>query len=74
MLVACLCNLGIKSTRNTYQLTDSSNVTPHDRTLPQVETPIFLGVKLDPRLSWKPQIDEMATKGFRKLALLKKLA
>ena len=45
-----------------------------DRTLPQVETPIFLGVKLDPRLSWKPQIDEMATKGIRKLALLKKLA
>ena len=36
-----------------------------DRTLPQVETPIFLGVKLDPRLSWKPQIDEMATKGIR---------
>ena len=23
-----------------------------DRTLPQVETPMFLGVKLDPRLSW----------------------
>ena len=42
-----------------------------DRTLPQVETPIFLGVKLDPRLSWKPQIDEMAPKGIRKLALLK---
>ena len=45
-----------------------------DRTLPQVETPIFLGVKLDPRLSWKPQIDEMATKGIRKLVLQKKLA
>ena len=45
-----------------------------DRTLPQVETPIYLGVKLDPRLSWKPQIDKMATKGIRKLALLKKLA
>ena len=45
-----------------------------DRTLPQVETPIFLGVKLDPRLSWKPQIDEMAPKGIRKLALLKTLA
>ena len=43
-----------------------------DRTLPQVETPIFLGVKLDPRLSRKQQIDEMATKGIRKLALLKK--
>ena len=26
-----------------------------DRTLPQEETPICLGVKLDPRLSWKPQ-------------------
>ena len=40
----------------------------------QVETPIFLVVKQDPRLSWKQQIDEMATKGIRKLALLKKLA
>ena len=45
-----------------------------DRTLPQVETPIFLRVKLDPRLLWKAQIDEMATKGIRKLALLKNLA
>ena len=39
-----------------------------DRTLPQEEIPIFLRVKLD------PQIDEMATKGIRKLALLKNLA
>ena len=39
-----------------------------DRTLPQVETPIFLRVKLD------PQIDEMAIEGIRKLALLKKIA
>ena len=45
-----------------------------DRTLPQVETSIFLRVKLDPLLSWKPQIDEMATKGIRKLGLLKELA
>ena len=27
-----------------------------DKTLPQVETPTFLGVKLDTRLSWKPHI------------------
>ena len=38
-------------------------------TTPSRNTNFVLGVKLDPRLSWKPQIDEMATKGIRKLAL-----
>ena len=30
-----------------------------DKTLPQVETSTFLGVKLDTRLSWKPHIEDM---------------
>ena len=33
-----------------------------DKTLPQVETPTFLGVKLDTRLSWKPHIEDMGKK------------
>ncbi|KAK7094328.1 hypothetical protein V1264_007968 [Littorina saxatilis] len=45
-----------------------------DRTLPQVETPTFLGVKLDPRLSWKPQIEDMEKRGIKRLALMKKLS
>ncbi|KAK7115905.1 hypothetical protein V1264_001691 [Littorina saxatilis] len=45
-----------------------------DKTLPQVETPTFLGVKLDPRLSWKPQIEDMEKRWIKKLALVKKLS
>ena len=45
-----------------------------DKTLPQVETPTFLGVKLDIRLSWKPHIEDMEKKGIKKLAVLKKLS
>ena len=41
-----------------------------DKTLPQVETPTFLGVKLDTPLSWKPYIEDMEKKGIKKLAVL----
>ena len=44
-----------------------------DKTLPQVETPTFHGAKLDTRLSWKPHIENMETKGIKELAVLKKL-
>ena len=36
-----------------------------DKTLPQVETPTFLRVKLDTRLSWKPQTEDMEKKGIK---------
>ena len=42
-----------------------------DKTLPQVETPTILGVKLDTRLSWKPHIEDMEKKGIKRLAVLK---
>ena len=44
------------------------------KTLPQVQTPTFLGVKLDTRLSWKPHIEDMEKKDIKKLAVLKKLS
>ena len=44
-----------------------------DKTLPKVDTPTLLWVKLDTRLSWKPHIQYMETKGTKKLAVLKKL-
>ena len=53
---------------------ERTNIKLGDRTLPQVETPTFLGVKVDSRLSWKPHIESMQAKGIRKLALLKKLS
>ena len=40
----------------------------------QQDTPTYLGVKLDTKLTWSPQISTMHSKGLRKMALMKKLA
>ena len=45
-----------------------------DKTLPQVETPTFLGVKLDTRLSWKSHIEDMEKKGIKTLTVLENLS
>ena len=42
--------------------------------VPQVNTPTFLGVILDTRLTWKPHIEATEGKAMRKLSLMKKLA
>ena len=42
--------------------------------LPIQETPTYLGVKLDRRLTWSPQITVMENKGIRKMAVMKKLS
>ena len=38
------------------------------------DTPKYLGVKLDKRLTWNAQISDMVNKSTRKLAIMKKLA
>lgn len=66
-----------KTTTTLFSLStvkEQVNLKLQGRVLPQTDTPTFLGVKLDTRLTWKPQIEEMERKGIRKLALLKKLA
>ena len=40
----------------------------------QQDTPTYLGVKLDRKLTWPPYISTMHSKGLRKMALMKKLA
>ena len=40
----------------------------------QQDTPTYLGVKLDRKLTWSPHISTMHSKGLRKMALMKKLA
>lgn len=45
-----------------------------DVPIPRDDTPTFLGVKLDARLTWKPHIDSVRTRAIRRLALMKKLA
>ena len=40
----------------------------------QQDTPTYLGVKLDRKLTWSPHISTMHSKGLRRMALMKKLA
>ena len=38
------------------------------------DKPTFLGVTLDPRLTWKPHLDTVEDKSIRRLSLVKKMA
>ncbi|KAK3751500.1 hypothetical protein RRG08_030525 [Elysia crispata] len=38
------------------------------------DKPTFLGVTLDPRLTWKPHLETVENKSIRRLSLMKKLA
>ena len=44
------------------------------RELQQEDTPTYLGVKLDKRLTWNPHLKDIEKKATRKLAIMKKLA
>ena len=46
----------------------------NNQPVPQVETPTFLGVTPDTRLTWKPHLEAVEAKATRKLAIMKKLA
>ena len=46
----------------------------NNQEIPQQDNPTYLGVKLDRKLTWSPQINSMHSKGIRKMALMKKLA
>jgi ribonuclease HI len=45
-----------------------------DNPVPQTDTPTFLGTMLDSRLTWKPHIENLQQRSFKKLAIMKKLA
>ena len=42
--------------------------------MPQVDTPTFLGVTLDTRLTWKPHIEAVEARSIKRLSHMKKLA
>ena len=46
----------------------------NDHPVPQADTPTFLGATLDSRLSWKPHIESIEGRAYKKLSLMKKLA
>ena len=53
---------------------ESIKVKLEEDVLPQVDTPTFLGVKLESRLTWKPHLEEMEARGRRRLAIMRKLS
>ncbi|KAK7115386.1 hypothetical protein V1264_001263 [Littorina saxatilis] len=63
---ATCCSLSPKKEEFTLRL-DGQNI-------PQQETPTYLGVKLDRRLTWAPHISVMHSKATKKMAVMKKLS
>ena len=49
-------------------------LTVNGQEIPEEETPTYLGVKLDKKLTWNPHIQESERKAIRRLAIMKKLA
>ncbi|KAK7096645.1 hypothetical protein V1264_003726 [Littorina saxatilis] len=67
----------VKSVATVFSLSTSKekvNLKLGESALPQVETPTFLGVKLDSRLTWKPHLEEIEARGIRRLAIMRKLS
>ena len=55
-------------------MTDKVKIKAGDKYLPPVDIPTFLGVKLDPRLTCKPHLEEIEARGIRRLAVMRKLS
>ena len=72
--------MSINAQKTTYTIFSMSTkpqkilLTINGQILPKDETPTYLGVTFDPRLTWKQHIDKCQTKGTMRTALLKKLA
>ena len=46
-------------------------LTLEDQQVPQVDTPTFLGVTLDTRLTWKPDIEAVEARSIKRFSLMK---
>ena len=42
--------------------------------IPKQDTPTYLGVKLDTRMTWSPHLSDIEKKATKKLSIMKKLA
>nr|KAG5697608.1 hypothetical protein BaRGS_001033 [Batillaria attramentaria] len=55
-------------------LPETAKLKMNGKELEQEDTPTYLGVKLDKRLTWNPHLKDIERKATRKLAIMKKLA
>ena len=53
---------------------ETLQLTINNKIIPQEDTPTYLGIKLDKRLTWSTHIKETESKAIRRLAVMKKLA
>ena len=53
---------------------ETVNLTMNGEEIPQQDTPTYLGVKLDKRLTWAAHITNMESKAIKRMAVMKKLS
>ena len=66
--------LQINKSKTVATVKDKVKLKAGDGYLLQVDIPTFLGAKLDPRLTWKPHLEEIEARGIRQLAVMRKLS
>ena len=57
--------LQINKSKTVATVKDKVKLKAGDEYLPQIDIPTFLGVKLDPRLTWKPHLEEIEARGIK---------
>ena len=73
----CVTINSLKTVTTCFSLsntTEKTKLTINNQQIPQEDTPTYLGIKLDKRLTWKPYIQEMEKRATKRLSLMKKLA
>ena len=73
----CVTINSLKTVTTCFSLSNTPEtikLTINNQQIPQEDTPTYLGVKLDRRLTWKPHIKETEKRATKRLSILKKLA
>ena len=73
----CVTINSLKTVATCFSLSNKSEkiqMKIKNRKVPLDDTPTYLGIKLDKRLTWYPQIHEMEKRATNRLSLMKKLA
>ena len=73
----CVTINSLKTVATCFSLSNKSEkiqLKIKNRKVPMDDTPTYLGIKLDKRLTWNPQIQEMEKRATNRLSLMKKLA
>ena len=73
----CVTINSLKTVATCFSLSnirEKFNLTINNQQIPQDDTPTYLGIKLDKRITWNPHIKEMEKRATKRLSIMKKLA